>query len=164
MRADCGIMAKPHPTAHPRDRGELRILFPNSFLEVRDALRRALANIGCYGLSQDETGNIEIVLSEVLNNVVEHAYAALPCGLIELRLLIGTDCVCCTVLDDGHPFPAAMLPLGDRADPPLIHTYPEGGYGWFLIKEIACDLEYCRLKDRNCLSFRIPVASQLRSN
>jgi serine/threonine-protein kinase RsbW len=34
---------------------------------------------------------------------------------------------------------------------------PEGGFGWFLIRELTKDLQYVRHEDQNRLTFSIPI-------
>jgi serine/threonine-protein kinase RsbW len=36
---------------------------------------------------------------------------------------------------------------------------PEGGFGWFLIRDLAHELNYTRISGKNLLSFRISVGA-----
>ena len=40
---------------------------------------------------------------------------------------------------------------------PSPETLPEGGFGWFLICDLATELGYTRAHDRNLLAFRLPL-------
>lgn len=105
---------------------------------------------------QADDSTIELVLAEVLNNIVEHAYSD-GVGLITLDLRRAHGRLCCLLRDEGHPMPAGRLPPGfaptlasARAD------LPEGGFGWFLIRSLTRDLRYDREPGCNRLSFSIP--------
>ncbi|WP_284165155.1 ATP-binding protein [Frigidibacter sp. SD6-1] len=126
--------------------------------EVRRVLGRIMAYLG-DGLCQPDRGTVEIVLAEVLNNIVEHAYARRPPGRIRLFLTPVGDGLACRVEDDGHPMPSLVLPdgrlpeLGDELD-----LLPEGGWGWALIRSLTADLIYERTPRANRLTFRVPVS------
>jgi serine/threonine-protein kinase RsbW len=55
-------------------------------------------------------------------------------------------------MPDGRP------PIGSYAGPAVIlDDQPEGGFGWFLIRSLARELEYRRTDGENVLTFRIAV-------
>lgn len=151
----------PHGLAGLRPRGPvLRIILPgthdgvrHALARVADALRTGPLAGACPGAAAD--GTIELLLAEVLNNIVEHAYAE-GAGLITLDLRGMPGRLCCLVRDEGHPMPAGRLPEGlaptiARATPDL----PEGGFGWFLIRSLTRELRYEREPGCNRLSFSI---------
>lgn len=131
----------------------LRMVFPGTPAAVRDALRAILAAPLLDGLDADARGSAELVLAEVLNNVVEHAYAGAP-GDIDLRLGLRPGGLLCLVRDRGRPMPGGDLPEG-RLPAIRPHDPPEGGFGWHLIRSLACDLRYRRAGGRNHLRFRL---------
>ena len=113
-------------------------------------------------LSQDPGLSIrgEIVLAEVLNNIVEHAYR-LAGGQILLRLRHGAAGLHCEVLDRGCEMPSGALPCS--TDPKIssaVTELAEGGYGWNLIHTLTQDLAYTRHLGTNQLSFLLPYAEQ----
>jgi len=125
---------------------------------VRVALRAALARF-VRQMSADEAGTMELVLAEVLNNIVEHAFAEAGPGQIELTISRDTLGLLCRVEDDGAPMPNGMLPAGrlpSNAVP--VDDLPEGGFGWFLIRDLTRELSYVRDGSRNLLMFRLPLA------
>lgn len=149
----------------PRDgRLELRMIFPSDLIAVRTALGSALSGLRYLELSEEDSGTVELVLAEAMNNVVEHAYAG-SAGVIELRVANCTDGLFCEVLDDGAGMEG--LPSGDdpSTEPPApLDDMPEGGFGWFLIRTLARDLSYTREAGRNRLSFRIDLADPVRAH
>ena len=122
-------------------------------MAVREGLNRALTSGPLAYLSPDDRGTAEIVLSEVLNNIVEHAYAA-TAGEIRLALSLGEGRLFCQIEDEGAPMPGGSLPAGHAPDP---QTLPEGGFGWHLIRTLSCDLTYERRNGRNLLAFSLPA-------
>lgn len=108
--------------------------------------------------SVEERGTVELVLAEVLNNVVEHAYRDRSDGVIALRVQPKSDGLAVAVEDTGLPMPKGGVPTGALAAPTEdFLSVAEGGYGWFLIGQLARDHSYQRDGDRNRLTFRISV-------
>ena len=136
----------------------VRIVFPSTPISVRAALKRALQALADLRLSRHERDTVELVLAEVMNNVCEHAYRGSSDGLIGLQVERDGAGLLCQVLDDGLPMPGGEPPGGlpvdlDRSP----HELPEGGFGWFLLRELTSDLAYHRIDGRNRLSFRLRV-------
>ena len=64
-----------------------------------------------------------------------------------------------TVVDTGRAMPDGRTPLGAAVDTDVpMQDMPEGGFGWFLIKDLAKDVTYHRVKAENHLSLRLAVA------
>lgn len=96
----------------------------------------------------------QIVLGEVLNNIVEHAYAGNPNGEISIDMKITPDRVEFEVSDAGVPFPGGVVPDGAFPDIDVTtENLPEGGFGWPLIHSLVEDLKFVRLHGRNTFSF-----------
>lgn len=151
------------PAAEPapcRARNALRIVLSSTPMEVRRALERVLVDLSPLELSEDERGTVELVLAEVLNNVVEHAYDTADSGVIEITVLQGVRRLFCTVTDQGRAMPGFDAPSGKAADVDVpVEALPEGGFGWFLIRQLSNDLSYSRSGDENRLSFSLDFAT-----
>jgi serine/threonine-protein kinase RsbW len=126
------------------------------FLAVRAGLQCLMAQEPLRSLPDDARGTAEIVLAEALNNIVEHAYAAHG-GAIEIMVCLQDNAIFCTILDNGAPMPSHKLPQGKAHQLSDVHNLPEGGFGWFLIRALAQDLQYQRQRDQNFFSFRLPT-------
>ena len=140
---------------------EIEITFPSHPEQVRRALQKVLSSPlfinPCQTAQEDDLrGTAEIVLAEVLNNIVEHAYAD-QAGDITLRLVRHDGEVHCTVSDTGAPMPGLCLPEGRFQPLKDLADLPEGGFGWFLIRSLTEGLAYQRSKGRNRLSFQLPA-------
>ena len=93
--------------------------------------------------------------------MVEHAYEDTGLGEMEIKVDIdGTD-VFFRILDWGEPMPKGRLPLGNPADTsrPAVEQ-EEGGYGLFMIRQLARKLRYTRIDDQNQISFRITLGAE----
>jgi serine/threonine-protein kinase RsbW len=148
------------PDSSPRHAGgclELRLTAEEH--EVRSTLRK-IRLLLAERLSPDDADSLELALAEVLNNIVEHAYAGRQPGQVSVwvaRAEAG-DALLCRVEDDGRPVPGMTLPEGQMqpiAD--RIEDLAEGGWGWALIRALTEEIVYERQAGRNRLHFRLPL-------
>lgn len=98
---------------------------------------------------------VQIALAEAVNNVVEHAYSETATGDVRIRCELLANRLWINIYDAGQPFPDNKLP--SPKEPALqpgtaLEDLPEGGFGWFLIRELASDVQYQRDVDTNQLS------------
>lgn len=160
MRTD---MSDRSPSSAPPMPPDIRLSFPASPLAVRRALASALEGLAHLDLTADEQGVVELVLAEALNNVIEHAYGSQHRGWVELACRHLSDGLHVEIRDEGRPLPDGLLPIApDRVNPAALETLPEGGFGWFLIRDLARDAAYHRADGANHLTFRIAVGLPLR--
>lgn len=134
----------------------IRLSFASGELAVRTALGQLKQGLAPMRLSKVDESNVELVLGEVLNNVVEHAYGANATGQVTLECLPAADRLRFCVRDSGKPFPGLHLPVARQ---PIVDgpegELPEGGFGFFLVRSLATELNYRRESGRNLLSFHI---------
>jgi serine/threonine-protein kinase RsbW len=123
-------------------------------MTVRAALHRLVAELERQSVPPSARGTAEIVLAEALNNIVEHAYAEKG-GEIDVLLEPAADGLRCAVVDRGAPMPGLALPQGQLPQGTGADA-PEGGFGWFLIRNLAFDLRYDRGDGFNRLTFLLP--------
>lgn len=126
---------------------------------VRDTLGEVCGWMRQRRLGDDDIGTAELVMAEILNNVVEHAYPSEDGGWIRLRVADNGGCLTLTVSDGGAAMargapPDTGLPSVDTAADAL----PEGGFGWALIRQLSGDLSYRRIDGQNRLSLTLPCA------
>jgi serine/threonine-protein kinase RsbW len=126
---------------------------------VRGALRAAVARFRRQ-ITTEEAGTLELVLAEVMNNVVEHSYGDSGLGAITLSIVRDSFGLSCSVSDDGSALPSACL--NERSLPSIDcdpENLPEGGFGWYLIRDLTRDLGYRRNGSCNLLAFRLPLST-----
>lgn len=145
--------ARPLPDFH--------ISVQSSETAVREALKKLLAGLGPLALDLEEAGTVELVMAEALNNIVEHAYpAADAVGPINITCKHARDGLHLMVVDRGCGMPDGQTPLGTPVEVDVsLNDMPEGGFGWFLIKDLAKDVSYQRVGSENRLSMRLAVAT-----
>ena len=145
------------PDLLPGDDG-LRIILPSEQTAVRRALAQLQARLAPLDLNVEENGTFQIVLAEALNNVVEHAYGDGDPGVFEVEVTQVEAGLSFQITDSGAPMPDGEVPLGRLADySSETSELPEGGFGWFLIRDLTHELSYVRDDDRNVLSFRLAL-------
>jgi serine/threonine-protein kinase RsbW len=132
----------------------LQLTFPGHPEQVSQVLQDVFASPPLADLAQDIRGTAEIVLAEVFNNIVEHAYAERG-GNITLRLGWQDGALLCQVSDTGAPMPGLCLPAGKFQPLDDLADLPEGGFGWYLIRSLTEELSYRRSNGINRLSFQL---------
>ena len=138
------------------ERDGVHLFIKSNPLAVRGGLASLLASPLLCSLNDAARGTAEIVLAEVLNNIVEHAYADMS-GNIQITLCSRAGGVFVDIHDQGHPFPQEALPQGTLPQTCPTNGLPEGGFGWFLIRSLVQNLTYRRVNVENHLSFLLPA-------
>lgn len=135
-------------TLHP-----FTIKFATNQIEARHSIVAVISHLLELGVFADRCGDIEIALAEVVNNVVEHSCENLPRAKAWLTCWVKDNALFVKVSDPGRAMPVDGLPTGSRVDlsGPMAEL-PEGGFGWFLIRQIATTVTYDRQDGRNCLT------------
>lgn len=130
----------------------IRLDFPGTALAVRGGLDHLLADPCLSDLDAEQRGLLWTVLAEILNNIVEHAYAA-HSGSIQLCLWRQDWQFAVEVVDHGAPMPGLRLPEGLLARIDTHDSLPEGGFGWSLIRSLTSALAYDRIDAANRIRF-----------
>lgn len=128
----------------------------SSLVAVSAGLQEMFSSNLLLELSVGSRATVEIVLAEVLNNVVEHAYANYP-GSIDIGITAGNGFMFVRIVDAGLPMPGEELPGGRLGKATDIQDLQEGGFGWYLIRSLSQDLSYLRDGNMNILSFCVGV-------
>ncbi|GGH62209.1 ATP-binding protein [Frigidibacter albus] len=144
-----------HPPL-PGPDADLNLVLEADPLSVRHVLRVMQTRLAAE-LSTSAAGSLEIVLAEILNNIVKHAYRG-EGGRIDLAIASGPGALLCRVSDQGRAMPGGVLPDPARMPPGLaIEDLPEGGFGWRMVRDLAQDLHYRRHRGSNILRFRMAL-------
>lgn len=147
-------MTLPEKTLQP-----FEVCVQSGQMAVREALAQFFDALKPLELDVEEAGTIELVLAEVLNNIVEHAYPpSAPEGPITIRCALRPDGLTLHIVDKGAVMPDGRLPLGELPSLEVEQQdLPEGGFGWFLIQHLARDVSYTRANDENHLRLRLAL-------
>ena len=144
---------------------EIQISVTSGQFAARDALAHLKAELGPFSLSRNDQGTVDLVVAEVVNNIVEHAYPeGDPPGPITLQCQYTQRRLYFRVYDKGRAMPDHQLPAGKAANLNVsFMDLPEGGFGWFLIKDLAKGVNYRRLDDdTNELGFYLNLKAEIR--
>lgn len=129
-------------------------------MAVRTALNGIITGLRPLCLDVEEVGTVELVMAEVINNIVEHAYPPnSPGGPIRVTCHHKIDGLHLTIRDEGKAMPDGQAPLGTVPNLQVdLMDMPEGGFGWFLIRDLAKEVSYRRSGNENQLDFRLAIA------
>lgn len=119
---------------------------------VRNLLFDCRLRLEAGGVPREWLGTVELVWAEALNNVAEHAYAGLYPGPVNIEVAVGDGRISAHIRDNGLPLPGSAVPPGHlpACDGPN-DSLPEGGFGWFLIRELCDSVTYWREDGENHL-------------
>lgn len=151
-------LSSPDSPGPPGEVPRLTVMVDGTPLGVRAGLGDLVRSIAGLAVGADDLATTEMVLAEVLNNIVEHAYAGRSDGRIEVIVDRHKAALACAISDWGVPMPGNTPPKAKtaRIDVPRLDL-PEGGFGWSLIHMLTEDLDYLRCGDCNRLTLRIPL-------
>lgn len=132
--------------------------FTSGTVQVRHVLDQTRAATRAAHIDRATCDSSQIILGEVLNNVVEHAYHFEEGHPIELSIWLKDTGLLCKVHDQGDPMPNGVPRAGitttiDTSDRVAL---PEGGFGWAMVRELTQNLQYFRVDGCNELLFLIP--------
>lgn len=130
----------------------LSLVSKGELKKIRHTLVEVEAFLKSRGLSECLIGDINLVLAEAMTNIIRHG------GLestdeICLTLSLRDGTMSCVLVDTGVSFDPAEL--GHALPDP--NQLKEGGYGWFIIRNLSQSIKYSRENGRNSLSFALPL-------
>jgi serine/threonine-protein kinase RsbW len=137
--------------------GRAVLRFASGHGHVSSALDDIATFLGREGVPRGVVEDTTIALAEALNNIEEHAYGGLPDLPVQLCIVAGDHCVRCEIEDRGTPLPGGSLPAGSMptTDPVALEKWPEGGFGWALLRRLTSELTYQRRCEWNRLRFAV---------
>ena len=122
---------------------------------VRDGLTALRRHLGLVSVGEETAASVELGVAEALNNVVEHAYGAGKSGPIVIEARADDMAIDVTLTDEGTPLPQHKLPPAHLPETDVaLDDMPEGGFGWFLIRQLAFAVRYTRFDKYNRLELQ----------
>ncbi len=91
---------------------------------------------------------LELCLTEALNNVIKHAYKEDPNKVIDITFTFDNSELTMMIEDSGSPRINIKEPELEY-DPKDINSLPEGGMGLFIIKNLTDTSEYFTKEGKN---------------
>lgn len=122
-------------------------------LEARSGIQTVVERLRSLGIPNTRADEVQIALTEAVNNVVEHAYDQDTPGDVRIHCKLDPNRLWIDICDAGQPFPENTLPEGKPANVNVpLEDLPEGGFGWFLIRELTSNIKYQRSEGNNELT------------
>ena len=157
---DGSFLTPMHGTPNTPAPPDIHLVFPATEMSVRRALLSLRASLKALAIDELTIGLVEIILAEVANNIVEHAYPLNESGTVTLSCSKAEQGLRFEVSDRGKILPGGVIPpTKDHDLDAEINHLPEGGFGWGLIRDMTSMLMYKRDEDRNILRFRVAFAT-----
>lgn len=138
---------------------QFKLRFQSGHFSTRQALLRLMNELKCLNLSHATCVNIELVLAEIFNNIVRHAYSTDQVGPIFVCGTYFGNEIYFKVEDFGCEMTdTSSMAIKEPKLPRLNDSPAEGGFGWFLISQIADRYRYWRESDKNCIEVFMPAS------
>ncbi len=136
----------------------LYVHFPADAEATRTALARMQTLFLAIGLAKETQYDVVIALTEAINNIIEHALGDNPLGCVGLSCYRRNGELLVRLQDNGKAMPGLSAPMGQSVDfnRPMADL-PEGGFGWFLIRQLTSDVQYHRERNINHLDLRFEI-------
>lgn len=109
--------------------------------------------LGKNKVSSKVCDEIEICLTEALNNVIKHSYKGESDKAINVLVNKKKKILEIEIVDTGEARKSFDKPTLDF-DPEDIESLPEGGMGLFIIEEIMNETHYRVIEDKNIYTMR----------
>jgi PAS domain S-box-containing protein len=129
------------------DSARIELHLTNEMVEIERALKALSEFSDQYDLPPDVQNDVGVVLDDLLNNIISHAFEDEDDHLIAVTLAADKQRFIVTVSDDGVEFDPFL-----RAEPDIesgIQDRQIGGLGIHLIRNLMDDLSYRRIDGRN---------------
>jgi anti-sigma regulatory factor (Ser/Thr protein kinase) len=130
--------------------GVLSLVLSNERHEVARLMDRVEEQCREWGLSEDDTVNLNLILDEFVSNVIRHGYQDERPHDIHVVVALAGNVASVRIEDDGKPFNPLEAPPPDLDLP--IDQRPIGGLGIFIARSLADSVEYRRERGRNVLT------------
>jgi len=116
------------------------MIFPAKF-EFLDEIRDLVAQVARQGgFSDKEVYSIQLAADEAASNVIEHAYAGIQDGVIQIACDMQGDAIVITMLDRGKPFnPSKVKQPNIKAN---LSERQIGGLGVYLMRKLMDNVRY----------------------
>lgn len=151
-RMPTDIMCRAGGVNPDRDSDCLDLRFPATQAQISEGVAALGRHLTKLGLPAGKAGDIKIALAEAINNVAEHAYADIPEANVHVVCHLCPRALKVVIADSGTPMPDLRVPAGRMAHLGNIRqNLPEGGFGWFLIRQLTSEIRYERHRGHNRL-------------
>lgn len=151
--------------------GQFEQCFLADYAKATQALRHAQDWLALQTVAREVIEDASIVLAEVFNNIIEHAYDTAgeskePRGTdqIDMRLRLTSGALLIDVYDTGanKNFCATPAPARKTQKPMSLAELPDSGFGLVLIDRLSDKIVFTREHGRNHLHIVIALKGALK--
>ena len=125
---------------------ELLFRFPASvhyLTALRDTVHAFCVDVLDSDAYEDQVYQVQLAVSELVTNIIRHAYSGCDVGVVELRAEGGGEVVTLDFFDTGKAYEVKPPQL------PELERLAEGGYGSFIIQQSVDRVTYDRANEHN---------------
>lgn len=128
---------------------EPRLSIPAELAGIQVVGEFVVAHAQHAGLDDEAVYHCRLSVEEIFTNIVEHGYATVPPGLIEVICRASDQYFMITLIDDAPAFDPLSLPDPDPSVP--LWERQGGGWGIYFVKKFMDVIEYHHHEGRNHL-------------
>lgn len=116
--------------------------------EFLDEIREFVGEVArAGGFSEREIYNIQLASDEAASNIIEHAYAGISNGTLEVSCEVKNGVMTIILVDHGAPFDPSEIPTPDlTAD---LSERKIGGLGIYLMRKLMDEVHYKAEPEKN---------------
>ncbi|MFZ5882164.1 MAG: ATP-binding protein [Chloroflexota bacterium] len=116
--------------------------------EFLDEIREFVGKVArAGGFSEREIYNIQLASDEAASNIIEHAYAGISNGTLEVSCEVKDGVMTIILVDHGAPFDPSEIPAPDlTAD---LSERKIGGLGIYLMRKLMDEVHYKAEPEKN---------------
>lgn len=116
--------------------------------EFLDEIREFVGQVArAGGFSEREIYNIQLASDEAASNIIEHAYAGISNGTLEVSCEVKDGVMTIILVDHGAPFDPSEIPAPDlTAD---LSERKIGGLGIYLMRKLMDEVHYKAEPEKN---------------
>jgi serine/threonine-protein kinase RsbW len=110
-----------------------------------DSIRKLVGEVAEQaGFSCNEIYSIQLATDEACSNVIEHAYAGLPQGVIDISCHADDEQITVVIHDHGKQFDMSRVPKPNLSK--KLSEREEGGLGVFLMHKLMDEIHFSSSK------------------
>lgn len=117
---------------------------------LRQFIRRFCRRAGAGPLASERLCDIELIATEVVTNIIRHAYRGADDQNIHISLRMENETLILTVQDWGRPFDPGQVP------PPDFDGSRSSGFGLYIINQLVDELVFSR-NESGCNRTRMKI-------
>ncbi|MCB2205995.1 ATP-binding protein [bacterium] len=137
-------------TANHSDEARIALTIRNNLPSIEEVKSAVADFAAAHGIPVALRDNLRVVLDELINNIIRHAYTDSDEHQIDVEVALRNRQLTATLRDDGIPFDPFTYQVPDT-DLPL-EQREVGGLGIHLVRQMMDAVSYTRSDSRNIVT------------